>query len=302
MLATLAAGVALIGCAALPGEAGPHPVVYSFAYGIGVAATTPHANPPGANDFGCEPTAAHPRPVVLAHGTFGNMTDSWQALSARLANAGYCVFALDYGGPADGQLFGTGDIRDSAAQLRGFVDRVLASTGADKVDIVGHSQGGMMPRWYIEFLGGDRTVHTLVGLSPSNHGTTFHGLASLAAYFPGGAGGVFGTGCVACTQQFLPSTFIDTLNEGGDTVPGVSYTVIATRYDEVVTPYQSQFLTGPGVTNILLQDGCALDLTDHLGIVYDPIALDHVMNALDPAHAVPARCTAVLPGVGGPGL
>jgi hypothetical protein len=41
---------------------------------------------------------------------------------------------------------------------------------------------------------------------------------------------------------------------------------------------------------------------DHVGIVYDPVALDHVMNALDPANVTPARCTPVLPALGGPGL
>ncbi len=68
----------------------------------------------------------------------------------------------------------------------------------------------------------------------------------------------------------------------------------------MVTPYQSQFLSGASVTNIRLQDHCALDLVDHVGIVYDPIALRFAMNALDPALAVPPRCTAVLPVVGGP--
>lgn len=62
---------------------------------------------------------------------------------------------------------------------------MLDATGATKVDVVGHSQGGMMPRWYIKFLGGDQTVRALVGLAPSNHGTTLDGLASLARAFPG---------------------------------------------------------------------------------------------------------------------
>jgi dienelactone hydrolase len=55
--------------------------------------------------------------VVLVHGTFGNMTDSWQVLSPLLANHGYCVFALDYGGPPGDQIQATGDIPTSAAQL-----------------------------------------------------------------------------------------------------------------------------------------------------------------------------------------
>ena len=84
-------------------------------------------------------------------------------------------------------------------------------------------------------------------------------------------------------------------------VPGaisVSF-MIATAHDEVVTPYQTQFLSGPDVTNITLQDVCALDRTDHLGIIYDEVALHLVLNALDPLHATPAPCTVVLPGLGG---
>ncbi len=62
---------------------------------------------------------------------------------------------------------------------------MLAATGAKKVDLVGHSQGGMMPRYYIKNLGGASKVDTLVGLAPSNHGTTLEGLFTLAGYFPG---------------------------------------------------------------------------------------------------------------------
>jgi hypothetical protein len=85
--------------------------------------------------------------------------------------------------------------------------------------------------------------------------------------------------------QSAGSSFLTHLNAGGDTVPGVSYTVIETRYDEVVTPYSSAFLSGPDVTNITLQNQCGLDLTDHLGIIYDPVALHDVLNALDPTTA-----------------
>ena len=174
---------------------------------------------------------------------------------------------------------------------------MLAATGARKVDLVGHSQGGMMPRYYLRFLGGAKTVHTLVGLSSSNHGTTLDGIFTLGAYFPG-ASGLFGS-CPACEQQQAGSPFLTDLNAGGDTVGGVHYTVIQSRNDEVVTPYDSAFLSGPGVTNILLQQQCPLDQGEHLSMPYDHIADGDVLNALDPAHQVAPACTPVLPVIGG---
>ena len=126
--------------------------------------------------------------MVLVHGTFADMSDSWQALSPLLRNHGYCVFALNYGAHGGSDALGvyaTGDIADSAAQLSAFVDRVLAATGAGRVDLVGHSQGGMMPRYYLKYLGGAAKVRTLVGLAPSNHGTTLNGLFTLGGLLAG---------------------------------------------------------------------------------------------------------------------
>src|SRR5437764_12217643 len=97
--------------------------------------------------------------------------------------------------------------------------------------------------------------------------------------------------CDTCQQQLAGSAFLAKLNAGGDTLPGVRYTVIETRFDEVVTPFQSAFLSGPAVTNILLQNSCPLDLTGHVSIAMDPNALGWVMNALDPTVPPPA-CTA----------
>lgn len=79
------------------------------------------------------------------------------------------MYALDYG--ANGSPLnalgakGTGRIEDSAKELARYVDRVLRTTGAHKVDLVGHSQGGLMPRQYLKFEGGAEKVHRLVGLA-----------------------------------------------------------------------------------------------------------------------------------------
>jgi triacylglycerol lipase len=203
---------------------------------------------------------------VLVHGSFADVTGSWNLISPVLCGLGYCVFALDYGHR------GTDPVERSAAELGAFVDRVLAATGETHVLVVGHSQGGMMPRYWMRFLGGAARVRGVVGLAPSNHGTTI-------AAAPAAAGG----GCASCAEQQAGSAFLTRLNAGGDTLPGVNYTVIQTRYDEVVTPYTSAFLSGPRVTNVTLQDRCPLDPIEHVGIIYDPVTLQWVVDALDHA-------------------
>ncbi|MDX3642450.1 esterase/lipase family protein [Streptomyces sp. MB09-02B] len=249
----------------------------------------------GWNDYSCTPSSAHPRPVVLVHGTFANSVDNWLGLAPYLVNRGYCVYSLDYGQlPGVAFFNGLGPIEKSAEQLDAFVDRVLAATGAAEADLVGHSQGGMMPRYYLKFLGGAAEVNALVGIAPSNHGTTLNGLTQLLDHFPG-AGDLLSTATPALADQVVGSPFLTKLNAGGDTVPGVTYTVLATKYDEVVTPYRSQFLDGPNVRNIVIQDLCALDLSEHAAIgLLDRIAFHEVVNALDPAHATPTTCLSVV--------
>lgn len=241
------------------------------------------------------PSTAHPDPVVLVHGTFANATDNWLTLAPYLEVRGYCVFSLDYGQlPGVPLVYGLGPIDQSAAQLQVYVDKVLAATGAAKVDLVGHSQGGMMPRYYLKFLGGGAKVNTFVGIAPDNHGTTLDGLTKLLPYFPG-AEDVIASAAPGLADQVAGSAFLAKLNAGGDTVPGVHYTVIATRYDEVVTPYTSQFLSGSDVHNVLIQNLCSLDLSEHalLGLT-DRIAFHEVANALDPAHATTTNCLSAL--------
>jgi triacylglycerol esterase/lipase EstA (alpha/beta hydrolase family) len=298
VIAAFAFALVMLALTAPGALAGQLPVIYNGIYGL--AHASPTASPPGANNWSCKPSSAHPDPVILVHGTFEDMADNWQALSPLLYDNGYCVFAFNYGsynGSGAFGIYGTGEIGHSARQLSHFVDRVLAATGAQKVDLVGHSQGGMMPRYYLKFLGGASDVNTLVGLAPSNHGTTLDGIFTLAGYFPGS--NVFLADCPACKEQEAGSSFLTKLNAGGDTVAGVNYTVIESRNDEVVTPYTSAFLTGPNVTNITLQDQCSLDQGDHLSMAYDHIADADVLNALDPVHPVQPACTPVLPVSGG---
>ncbi|WP_055545417.1 esterase/lipase family protein [Streptomyces kanamyceticus] len=261
-------------------------------------------DPPGANDWTCRPSAAHPRPVVLVHGTYENRYNNWARMSPELKAQGYCVYALDFGDTDDAGVAlaptvkGYGDIKESSKELAAFVDKVLAASGSGQVDLVGHSQGGTLARWYLKADGGANTsdpsknkVKKIVQLGATNHGTTMSGFTTLADALhilksgekPLGKAGV---------QQYVKSDFIKELNADGDTVPGVDYTVIGTKYDEITTPWQSTFMTaGPGATvrNITLQEGCSVDLSAHLSMSYSPRAIGLVKRALDPS-APPAPC------------
>jgi pimeloyl-ACP methyl ester carboxylesterase len=245
-------------------------------------AQAPGVPPPGANDFDCR-SAVHPVPVILVHGTFGDMTVSWNLVSPALKAQGYCVFALDL------VRRGMAPIDRSADKLAAFIDEVLTRTGAPQVSLVGHSQGGMLGRYVARFRGKLAVIDDIVGLAPSSHGTT-NPLAP----------GVAGLGCRACAQQVAGSQFMQKLNAPPEAPPPPSYTVVSTRYDEVVTPYQSQALSGETVTNVVLQDRCPEDITDHVGIVYDPIALQWTLDALGrPGPADPAfqpLCSAAATG------
>ena len=245
-------------------------------------------SPPGANDWSCTPTAEHPYPVVLVPGTFESMVKNWSTLSPYLKSQGYCVFALNYG--ETNGVYATAPVADSAQELAPFVDAVLASTGARKVNLVGHSQGGMMPRYYMGFLGGAKNVNQLIGIAPSNHGT--EGVILPPPELLGDPD-FAALGCAACADQQAGSPFMQELNSIGDTVAGPSYTVISTVYDEVVIPYNSQFLAGPArqVTNITIQDKCPADVFEHDQTPNDPVVHQFVAHALgrasgpaDPAY------------------
>src|SRR4051812_20874637 len=226
---------------------------------------SPGIPPPGANDPGCRPARAHPYPVILVHGTFGDMTVSWNAVAPALESRGFCVWALDYG------RRGTGPIDRSADQLVAFIDKVRAVTGAAKVSLLGHSQGGMLSRYVAVRRGRLGVVDDIIGFAPSSHGTT-NPLA--------GPAGIFG--CTACQEQQAGSAFMRKVNSPPPEAPGPPwYTVLTTRHDEVVTPYQSQALAGDHVTNVILQDKCPNDFTDHVGMVGDPIAIEWAVDALE---------------------
>ncbi|MGV0397076.1 hypothetical protein ACUY3M_01920 [Corynebacterium suicordis] len=102
----------------------------------------------------------------------------------------------------------------------------------------------------------------------------------------------------------MGSDLLAKLNEGGDTRPGIAYTVIGTEYDNISTPYTKTFLTaGPNATvkNITLQEGCVQDQSSHISMSYSPRAIDYVRNALDP-EIVPESAISCAPHKGALGF
>lgn len=293
--------VIAVGAASLPGAAAAdrYPVSYNFLSSAVLAGTKVDADPPGANNWKCRPTSRHPRPVVLVHGTAGNKNTNWQTHAPLLANNGYCVFALTYGvtaGTPKGvdQFGGMDRMQTSAQQLRAFITKVRRATGARQVDILGHSQGTLMPNYYLKFLGGAPYVRNYVSLAPLWHGTG--GDNTLAK-----AMAVFGPQqdtqelpvCAACSQMSTGSPFMKKMRRGGVAVKGVNYTNIVTKYDQLVRPYTSGI--EPGMRNIVVQSRCAQDYAEHFEIAADPVAAAYVLNALDPGRPRPVPCMLVLP-------
>ncbi|MBB0245171.1 alpha/beta fold hydrolase [Streptomyces alkaliphilus] len=273
-------------------------LVFALAVALLPTGAAHAAAPPssGWNDWSCKPSERNPRPVVLVHGTLANKHVNWLGLAPYLKNRDFCVFSPDHGVLPGVPLFhGLGPIEESAGDLAVFVDRVLEATGAREVDPVGHSQGGLMPRYYLKHHpGAAGKVNELIAIAPSTNGTTLLGLTRLLDIFPGLDKALF-LATPALGQQVVGSDFLTALNSDGYTVPGVSYTVIATRYDQIVTPWRSQFIDEPGVRNVLVQDLCALNLSEHAGVgLTDRVVFHEVANILDPSRSRPTTCLSVI--------
>ncbi|MFD1859037.1 alpha/beta fold hydrolase [Aeromicrobium camelliae] len=262
---------------------------------------TRNAIPSGRTIGGVVPAPRTPGAVVLVHGTFENAYANWNGLAPILAERGYCVYALNYGNSTGiAFLNGTGDLIENAEEIGPFVDRVLASTGATQVDLVGHSQGGAISRYYANLIAPEK-VNQVIGLAPSSHPTTLSGiteLGKLVRLFGAAMGVLYLVELPAAAQQADQSPapqapFYQQVNGGGETIPGMSYTTIVTRRDQVVTPWQrGQITAGPGadVDNIVIQDVCAIDQSEHVSLPFSKNVAQIVLNKLDPDDERRVRC------------
>lgn len=225
-----------------------------------VCALTAVATVPGSTA-----AAATPDPVIIVNGTFGPAF-FYEPLAERLRADNYRVFIFEL------TDLGTGDIANTARDLAAFVGNVRSRTGATKVDLVAHSQGGLVARQYVKYLGGSSTVDSLVSLGAPHYGTA---VANIADFFGGGDC----LGIVACQQMAVGSSFLNTLNAGDDTIGAVRYTNLYTTLDELVRPVENATLHD-GATNIMIQSQCPFRAVAHVGLALDGTVYSGVREAL----------------------
>jgi hypothetical protein len=259
----------------------------------------PIARSSGVNDWGCRPSADHPRPVVLLHGLGAPSAGHWLFMAPYLAGKGYCVYYFTYGTVSPLiPLGGFRPIDDSAREIARFIDDVRAATRASEVDVVGHSEGGFQSLYIPKVLHYGAKIGRVVALAPPTHGTTFASLVEVANLL-----GIRPTvdfvlrtfGCAACSDLIVGGPAVQRLTAGPIAEPGVEYTVIASRTDVLVTPTETSFVREPGVRNVYVQDTCPFDPVGHIGMAFDPAVATMISNALDPSSAVPVTCSVGLP-------
>ena len=228
------------------------------------------------------------QPVLLVHGTGITRRQSWgwnywKALPPR----GFEVCWIEL--PA----VSLNDIQVSAEYVARAYETMHRAAG-EKLDVIGHSQGGLQPRWAIKWFRSGRFVADYIGLASPNHGTQVaNQWTVLGQCFP------------SCWQMRQDSNFEEALNRDDETPGKIHYSSIWTAADELVQPPGTQNLEG--ATNVSLQEVCATPPrpVDHGAILGDFVTWKLVRYALknpgptDPSIISEADCAKDrMPGVG----
>jgi triacylglycerol esterase/lipase EstA (alpha/beta hydrolase family) len=225
------------------------------------------------------------RPVLLIHGTNATVEQSLGPVRTGLLDDGRCVYGLEYDSRQS--------ISVSVDYFEAAVDRILAVNQAAAIDLLGKSQGGLIARAVsLEFAGRQvNPIKKVVAISGPQHGVTLSvaglDVTALATQLP-----VLADRMPAAADMLAGSPYLTQLNKGPMTAPGVEYTMIASRYDDIIKPYTSSFVDAPKVTNLTVQDGCPEDHTGHIAASNDPRTIDLALRAMDPQRHPTLRCTA----------
>jgi triacylglycerol lipase len=190
--------------------------------------------------------ASGKNPIILLHG-FGMNRTNWVWIAPKLLARGL--------GPIYGtSYFSLQRTELSAKHLRDFVERVLAREDAERVDIVAHSLGGVVARYYIERMGGARKVGKLVTIGSPHRGTMLGRI-----------------GMVPSARQLVAgSPFLCDL---GQIREGVVYASIWSRADAVIVPPESSSIAPCG-------EDCVFDDLGHLSLLLSPRVAETIADKL----------------------
>jgi triacylglycerol esterase/lipase EstA (alpha/beta hydrolase family) len=225
-------------------------------------------------------------PILLVPGTTLTPEENFSWNYDRALNAlglPYCTIELPGKAMEDIQVAGEYVVYSLRA-----MSRANSHHAARKVQIIGYSQGGMVPRWALRFWPDTRElVDDDVGLDASNHGTI---TAESSCQKEGCAPAIW--------QQRNTSAFIAALNSYQETFPGISHTEVYTQEDEIVVPNtneqgSSSVHSGGGqIANIAVQQVCPGHKADHLAMgSYDPVGYALALDAV--THAGPAQAARI---------
>ncbi len=195
---------------------------------------------------------AEARPVVLVHGWFHNRT-GMTLMARRLRAAGRSqVFPVDLPTATSG-------VQKLAAILGAKVDRIRELTGATQVDLVAHSLGGLVARWWLHHMGGAATLRNLVTLGSPHRGT------AMAAFVPIGSGKAVAIGSDVVRGLDLPPP------------DGVRVTSIWSDMDYLILPPDDTDLPGPRNGSVR---SVRVTHVGHLSLLYSRKVFDEVLRAL----------------------
>ncbi len=190
------------------------------------------------------------RAVILCHGYMSNRSEFF-VLRYVLRRMGRTNVILPNFRPS------SASIPRFAEQLSDAVKLAMSRTGCDQVDLVGHSMGGLVARYFIEKLGGAGCVHTAMTLGSPHCGTK---TATL---------GLFKT-----AEQFRPgSPFIRELNESSSSRGSVNMIAVWSDFDNVVLPPENAQLPNP-CANVMVTG------VGHVAYLFSRQVFEHVRRAL----------------------
>ncbi|MFC7307418.1 esterase/lipase family protein [Streptomyces monticola] len=204
------------------------------------------------------PTATGHRPVVLLHGFIDNRS-VFVLLRRTLAKEGrQHVESLNY------SPF-TGDIRAAAEQLGRHIEDLCERTGQPEVDVVGHSLGGLIARYYAQRLGGDTRVRTLVTLGTPHGGTS---VVPLMSAHP-------------IVRQMRPDS--DVIAELREPAPGCRTRFVSfwSDLDHVMAPLETACVDHPD----LLAHNVQVSGIGHLALPVHPAVTAGIRQAIDSDEA-----------------